>query len=572
MKKIVHITLFCVWLGFNPGQLTAQDFTNIAQEKPFGFSGGIELRGMFYNANGIVNRMEPFNYFLSGSPTLSVYGWTIPFSFTWSRKQTSFQQPFNQMGFSPTYKWITLHGGYRNVSFSPYTLAGHTMLGGGIELDPGKLRFGLMYGRLNRATVIDTSSMSLVPFSFSRKGLAIKLGYGMSDRFFDLNFLHARDDSTSMSTNIASPLKSVNPAANAVLGYGTKYTLFKRIFLESDGAISLLTRDINSILTIDSIPDKTLRRMSDLLDINGTSEWFLAFSVGLGYQAKQYGIKANYRRVEPGFTSMGAYYFTNDIENLTISPNYNHPSGKFRINASLGAEQDNVRLQKESTSKRFIASGNMGLELTQNLGLDINFSNFSNNQQPNTLRFADSLKIVQTTRTLGIMPRYTISKPDKVQLFFLSANFSNMNDYNSYFDNNPNMPSRNIRSGQYLFNYTLSLPQRRVSMNTSLNYTDLNSEMTKNSYQGISIGGNYMLPNNKLTAGTNLSYMLGKTNDNRSNIFNGSLNLSYSVNKLQSIRAMVYFTNNNVGSAITGMNPSFSETRGEIAYLFNFGL
>jgi len=571
MKRIAHIVVL-IWFGLIPGLLVAQDFTNISAQKPLSFSGSVELRGMVYKANGIADRMEPVNYFLSGSPTISVYGWAIPFSFTLSRKQHSFQQPFNQFGLSPTYKWITLHGGYRNVTFSPYTLAGHTMLGGGIELNPGKLRFGVMYGRLNRATIIDTASMSLVPFAFTRKGLAVKLGYGTAERFLDLSFLRAKDDSTSLPLGIAGFESQVRPQANSVLSYGTKYTLFKNIFLESDGAISLLTRDVNSTLTLDSIPDKTLRKMAGLLDINGTSEWFLAFNAGVGYKAKNYGVKANYRRIEPGFTSMGAYYFTNDVENLTISPNYNHPSGKFRINASVGIEQDNVRLQKEATSKRVIASGNIGAELTQNLGVDINFSNFSNNQRPNTLRFADSLKIVQTTRTLGIMPRYTISSPEKVQLFLLSANFSNMNDYNSYFDNNPDIPSRDIQSGQYLLNYTLSLPKQRMSFNASLNYTDLKSTAVTNSYQGISIGGNYMLPNNKLTAGMNLSYMLGKSNDNKSNIFNGSANLGYKINNMQSVRAMVYFTNNNAGSAVTGMNPSFSETRGEIAYQLNFGL
>src|SRR5690606_23843773 len=146
---------------------------------------------IFYNATGISARREPFTYLLSGSPTVSLYGWSIPFSFTLSQDERSFRQPFNQFGMSPTYKWITLHAGYRNVTFSPYTLAGHTILGGGFEINPGKIRAGFMYGRLNRATVIDTATQSLVPYSFSRKGFAARLGYGTAENHFDLNFLHA---------------------------------------------------------------------------------------------------------------------------------------------------------------------------------------------------------------------------------------------------------------------------------------------------------------------------------------------------------------------------------------------
>lgn len=569
MKLIIYL-LIC---GLIPWRLLAQDFTNIKSQKPFAFNGSLELRGAFYGASGISNRMEPFNYYVSGSPIISLYGWSIPFSITWSQKQTSFQQPFNQFGLSPTYKWITLHAGYRNVKFSPYTLAGHTILGGGVELNPGKLRLGFMHGKLNRATVIDTMSMSLVPYSFSRKGTAVKLGYGSHTNFFDLNFLHAKDDSTSVAPLIVQNNIKVNPASNSVLGYATKFTLINKLFFESDGAISLLTRDVNSPLSIDSIENKTLRKFSDLLDINGTSEWFLAFNGGIGYREKNYGIKLNYRRVEPGFTSMGAYYFSNDIENFTINPNYSHPSGKFSINGSLGVERDNVRLQKEATSKRIIGSGNISSQLSQNFGVDINFNNYSNNQSPNTLKFADSLKIVQTTRTIGIMPRYSIVNKEHVQMILLSANFSNMNDYNSYFDNGQNnTPSRDIKTGQYLLSYSISMPKKKLSLNSSLSYTNLESELNKNNYKGISVGGNYILLKDQLTTGANVSFMIGDSNANKSNIFNGNVNFGYRINKLQSLRAMVYFMNNNPGSAVIGGNPAFSETRGEIAYQLNFGL
>jgi len=34
------------------------------------------------------------------------------FSYIFSNQQSSFQQPFNQYGLHPTYKWITGHIGY----------------------------------------------------------------------------------------------------------------------------------------------------------------------------------------------------------------------------------------------------------------------------------------------------------------------------------------------------------------------------------------------------------------------------------------------------------------------------
>lgn len=569
MKTLLLIGL-CSAMVICSLSLKGQDLSNLNAQKPISFNGNMELRGIYYDANGIANRREPFTYLLSGSPTVSLYGWSIPFSFMVSKDERSFRQPFNQFGMSPTYKWITLHAGYRNVTFSPFTLAGHTMLGGGFEINPGKLRTGFMYGRLNRATVIDTTTQSLVPFSFSRKGMAAKLGYGTATNHVDLNFLHAKDDSTSGPGLPLHDSTRVLAAANTVLGYSMKFLLFKKLTIESDGAASIYTRDINSPITFDSITDPMLKRLTGLLDVNGSTEWFLAFNAGIGYREKNYGIKVNYRRIEPDFRTMGAYFFANDVENLTINPTFTLPNGKLRVNASLGIQQDNVNLQKQATNKRVIGAGTVGAEITDRLGIDVNYSNFSNNQRPNTLRFADSLKIVQTTQTLNVMPRYTIVGAQMVHLIMLSVNVSGMKDFNSYFEQEAS--NRDIHTNQYLLNYNISFPAKLLSVFASLSHTAMEAVGTETSYSGFTLGGNYSLAKQQIQAGINTSLMQGKTIAGKSTIINGSVNLNYRINGWQSIRATFFLTNNNPGSVVTGTNPAFTETRGELAYQINFGL
>ncbi len=569
MLKFLKILIVLITAAIS---LPAQDLSNLKGQKPVTLYGNISLRGIFYYASGIPERMNPYNYVLSGASTLTLYGWSIPTSFSLTKQNHSFQQPFNQYGLSPTYKWITLHGGYRNVTFSPYTLAGHTILGGGFDINPGKFRAGLMYGRLNKATVIDTTSLSLVPYSFSRKGLAAKIGYGTPTSYFDLSYFQARDDSSSVTGELPKFDHRILPASNNVLAYGTKFTIAKRFFVESDGAVSLLTRDINSMVSLEARSNnETFRKYVGIFGANGSSEWAIAFNGGIGYRGKNFSIKTNYQRIEPGFTSMGAYFFNNDIENITVSPAYNHPSGKFRTNVSFGVEQDNVLKVKSATSRRVIAAGIISSQLTNRLGLDINFNNFSNNQTPNTLRFADSLKIIQTTQTLNIMPRYMIQQSDKIQIFLLSINISRMNDYNSYFNNNPMIPSRDIKMNQYMLNYSISYPQSRISINSSINFSNLKSAIVTNQYKGLTVGGNYALIGNRLNTGVNAGIIQGNNGENKNIILNGTLNIGYSINKWQSMRGMIYFTRNNPGSVVTGMNPAFTETRGELSYLMNFG-
>lgn len=552
------------------GRTYAQDLTNLGTVRPVVFSGNMQARSLMYNASGIPSRQDPFSYILDGNAAVSLYGWNIPFSFTYSQQDKSFRQPFNQFGLSPRYKWVTIHGGYRNLNFSPYTLAGHTMLGGGFELNPGKLRVGFMYGRLNRATVIDTTLQALMPFSFSRKGLAAKLGYGTHDNHFELSFLKAQDDSTTRPLDFIPDGSKVLAASNAVVGFKTKFTFFqKKVFLESDGAVSLYTNDINSPIGIDTLDQPVLEAFRGTFNINGSSQLFTALNVGVGYAERYYRIKVNYRRIDPNFRSMGTYFFSNDLEAYTINPTFSLPSGKLRGNISAGIQRDNIQNQKEATNKRFVGTANITAQFTEQLGLDFNYSNFSNNQTPKTLRFADSLKIVQTTQVFSIMPRYLIVRPSTTHMVMAAANLSGMKDFNGYFD--AEATKRDIKTNQYLLSYTVSFPTKRISLFANVNYTDLKHSGVQDVYQGASLGGNYSTSNGKAQVGVNGSVTQGIAElSGESLIINASMNASYQITRHHALRTNVFVTNNNPGTAIISTNPAFTETRGELTYQFTF--
>ena len=128
-NNIARLTGIILFILFTLGNLSGytQDFTNMQSQKPFIMTGSMEGRGTLYRSYGIEQRREPLSYLLNGSAAVSIYGLNIPFSVSYSDADRSFSQPFNQFGMSPTYKWITLHAGYRNIDYSPYTLGGHTM-------------------------------------------------------------------------------------------------------------------------------------------------------------------------------------------------------------------------------------------------------------------------------------------------------------------------------------------------------------------------------------------------------------------------------------------------------------
>lgn len=549
--------------------LRAQDLSTIGQQKPFTLNGGINVRTIFYSAKGIEARRKPFSYVIAGAPVLSIYGISVPISFVFSEQERSFRQPFNQFGMSPTYKWITLHAGYRNISFSPYTLAGHTILGGGVEMTPGIFRFGFMYGRLNRATAVDSTSGSLEPFSYTRKGYALKFGVGKGRNFVDVSLLKAKDDSTSAHTD-AITRHQVLPAENAVFGITARFTFLKRFYWEGDGGLSLYTRNIGTRLGLDSaslLPGILTNTLGNLLTINGSTEFYSAYQTSVGYRGKILSLRLQYRRVDPGYQSMGAYFFNNDVQNITIAPSVVLFKQKIRFSGSLGLQRDNLQNQKQATSKRVIGSANLSADFTERLGIDVNFSNFSTNQRARTILVADSFLIAQTTRNLSVTPRYIIMGAAVNHSFLFSYSRMTLTDQNARTSSDNNIQSNNI-----FFNYQVTFIERGLAFSLNLNSAQVQLATGKNGNEGVTVGLTKRLLDNKLSLGLNSSWLKGTRGTGHSTIHNNGIRADLQASKKHRFNALLnVISNTPTGSSITdGSNTRYSEFRGELGYNFIF--
>jgi hypothetical protein len=547
----------------------AQDIGSMGSQKPFQLRGSAQVRGIFYNASGIPDRRTPFSYLFSGNLTADFYGVSLPMNFSISEEDRSFSQPFNQFGISPHYKWITVHLGYRNINFSPYTLAGYTMLGAGVELTPGKFRFGFMYGRLNRATTLDTTTQTLAPISFTRKAFAVKLGYGTQNSFIDFSVLKGKDDPGSLPTIPKTSLDSLDvlPAANTVFGVSTRLAITRNIFVEGDIGTSLYTRDINSPLVLDSVTDPVIKGLKSVGTVNGTTSLYTAISGAIGYKTKLYAVKLQYQRIDPDFQSMGAYFFNSDLESYSVAPSLHLFRNKVRLNGSIGFQHDNLQHQKEATTHKIIATALLSADFTKQLGIDLNYSNFSNNQQPNTIRFSDSLKIVQTTQNLSVSPRWMLLGTRVSHTVILSLNMMQMNDYNNYFAQNA--ISRNMNYKQYYLNYSFGyLPSSfSVFINISATQADAPGESDKN--KGGTLGFNKTFLKSAFLVSASAGYFAGQHGGTNDHTINGSANLTYKFLNRHSLNALFFYTNDKPVNA-TPLTPAFFETRAELGYAYSF--
>lgn len=543
-----------------PFFVSGQQLDQADGKKSFSIHGNFSANLIGYSVQGIENRMSPFSLLLAANANVSAYGFEMPFSFRYSDKKADYSQPFNQFGISPTYKWFKAHLGYRNVSFSEYTLAGHTFLGGGIELTPGKFRFGAIYGRFKKSTsafeqAIDTNQMP------TRKGYAVKLGVGSHKTFVDLVFMKIKDDSTSVivpTQQQASPVEQ-----NVVSGVNTRITFTEKIWFESELAASFYTTDLTApgFDDIESIP--TLQKLDKILVINQSSELLTAVRTSLNYKSKVFSSRLEYRRVDPDYRSMGAYYFNSDIENLVIAPSFSLFKRKLLVRGSVGLQRDNLRDRKKATSLRTISSLNLSFNPVQIFGIDINYNNYSSNQRAGRVPLIDSLKLYQATSNLSIAPRVMFFNAKHNHMVLLLYNRMKLNDKNEttqlFSDNTATLVN---------LNYNLSFVEQAFSIIFGINYNKLENYFVENSASGFTLGASKMLLESKLMIGLNNSFIFNKTDQVKSTVINSSLFSSWQLAEKHSLRLNIFLIRSENPSEL--LLPSFTEVKGDLGYVFTF--
>lgn len=349
--------------------VVAQDLESIGKEKPLSFSGGLSLNQIFYSSRGVDARRDPYSYFASGNVNLSLYGWSVPLSFSVTNHNYAFSQPFNQYSLHPSWKWVTAHVGYTSTSFSPYTVNGHIFSGAGIDLEPeGNFRFSAFYGRFLKAVEADT--LNTLP-SYQRMGYGLKASFGEGSNVVELMLFRAEDD--PLSINAPADSLGVTPHENLVISVAASRRLLRHFVLKAEAATSALTKDTRA----EKIEhDHPLARSGILFTPRLSSAYYEAFKTSLNYQLERWIMGVAYERIDPGYRTLGAYYFNNDLENIAVNASAGLREGKLDIAASAGVQRDNIDRTKVSTMRRMVGSLNVNYTPSQRFNITASWSSF----------------------------------------------------------------------------------------------------------------------------------------------------------------------------------------------------
>ena len=402
----------------------AQDIESIGKRSPVKVSGSLALNNTFYKAVGISYRRPPYVWYIMGNLNVDIYGWSVPISVSYSNQNVQFRQPFNHYGMSPRYKWITTHFGYRNMTFSPYTLGGITFLGAGVELTPGIFRFSAMYGRLYKAIEEDTNSTVNVVPAYRRRGGGFKVGVGKNGDFIDFCLFAAKDDISSLPYVPVSA--DVLPASNMVYSLNGQKKFAKKIVVAAEYASSAYSRDLQA-----AEYDRPVSVFTPFIINRQSTEYHKAFKATIAYNAKLYGITFGYERIDPNFKTMGSYFFNNDIINYTVMPTIRFFKQKLSVNANIGIQKNNIQKQDVSSVNRTLMAFNVNYMPSQKWNFAAQYSNFTMYNRISTkftqLTTLDSLNFYQVTESANFNTAYNTGTKERKHGVNLNVSFQRAN-------------------------------------------------------------------------------------------------------------------------------------------------
>jgi hypothetical protein len=389
--------------------LYGQDLDIVRKAKPFSWTGAVGTSLTAYTMRGDQLRMNPFQYGVFAQVNIRLYEtFEIPLALTYNQFGLDVQRPFYQLGISPRYKWAQVHLGHRNMFFNPYTLAGHTFWGLGVDLNPGRFRFSAMKGTLREPLLVDArTGQELLDPQFKREGWGFKLGVGSLRNYVDLMLFKAADAPESLpqwqdstyQNSISGQTGRFAPAENLILGLTARFTLFSRVSWQIDAGGSLYTSDLSAEKLIQDNFLFTPRTST-------TFKW--AGKTSLNFPIGPVFMSAAYERILPDYFSMGAYQFVNDMENITISPSGSFWKGRLSISGMVGSQRNNLQGNRSETTRRWIANGNLLLAPSPDYGVNLAYTNFSFQQRPQAILLNDSLLIRQVNQSVSVMPYYHI--------------------------------------------------------------------------------------------------------------------------------------------------------------------
>ncbi|WP_235297996.1 TonB-dependent receptor [Portibacter marinus] len=575
--KIIGVVFLLspVWLCGQDVEQQYQSLRKRIQNDPLKVTGNINATAQYYQAFGITGRAIPFNGRILAALNFDLLGVKMPFSLAYSNGGVVFNRrlpSYSFVGLSPSYKWAKLLVGTRTMNFGKYSFNNHSFNGGGIELTPGNWFFSGFYGRLRRARLEDFQTINNVDPYFKRMGFGGKIGYKNGKDKVLISIFKAWDDGSSVPSVALDSSLNFSPSENVILSGEIGKSIGPRMDLEINYSSSGFTDDRNL-----NAEQKRVRvsNYGGLLRKNISSRINNAFEAKWIYRFNLFSVNVGYERIDPGYRTMGALFFNNDLENISGGLNLKLFKSRLILIGRSGIQRNNLGEDQANQYRRIVGSANATIRATKSLTFTGSYSNFNHVNRRISIRNIDSLNVItdlvlsnengsagfswiltnDNSRSSGIQGQMTFNRGATIEndLARLDQSSRTLTSTVNYF--------LQLKPAAWSFNGHLAHQRNKIGLlETTFNSVGISSEksLLDNSLN-ISLALNYALSSQKVD---DLLQASGR-------VINLQFSTGYQLTKTSAIVFTSGLINNHVENTNSGLQ-KFSEFRNTLNYTYLF--
>jgi hypothetical protein len=526
-KILMKKGILFIFLMMSLNALICQDLTNIKKEKWSSFSGFLSGSTNY----STINSRTPFGYNVNLGLNWKIKGFNLPVNLSYGVNGFGASSlNLRRLGFSPSYKNLTLHVGYRSFQLNNYLLMGKTIIGGGIEWQPKKFGILAFYGKFNDlySSGNDYYLLDESIQTYDRWIAGGKLRFGTERNHFGLGGMKIFEDPLSGSFD---SLKRIGITAKENFGLNSEVTflLFKKIQVEASLTSSIVTNNSEGQdFETSEANQKLIKTFEPLLKVNQTSRIGFAYQGSISFPVAKLRLGMKYEAVDRHFYSLGSSFIQSNYEN--ISANLSGPVGR-RIGISLSAGQQKVHKTGYTglPSTRLILNANINYQVTDRFSLNGGYNNNQQNSNPVVEEIQDSIRVKINNQGWHGSAIYSFGQKDKMHR--LTCNVSS---FQFEILNSDTLQTSN-NSDNYVLNYQY-IPKNKWHFGGGINMqrTNVNFELPTQRFGVMtniskSVKGGFSL---KFDAGFKLNYT---RNESDGFVINAGSNLTYPVLKKHKI-------------------------------------
>jgi hypothetical protein len=276
-------------------------------------------------------------------------------------------------------------------------------------------------------------------------------------------------------------------------------------------------------------------------------------------------MRVQYKRIEPNYRTLGAYYFGTDIENVTLSPTLNLLRGKLNLALSVGRQHDNLNNKKLATTTRTVGSTSLSWNPGNAFGIDAQYANYSTSQNSSILVLNDTSIVENVSQDFTLSPRFMFTQGGNTHSVYLSLSYQRFVDHNPIISVFSNANTRNL-------NISYSWHPKRLGLTLGVA-----GNLTKNetgSFHSDVVSGNLSCGGRFFNRALSWNLGLGLTSNDfegsgTNDSFAGNLRISYTIRRLQTFSLSI---GNISQRQRISTRRSFSELTIQLTYSSRFSL